>query len=72
MSESSSLHTAKAHTATAVAAGGTVYAADQLVKSFDEDDNSTNEHILKAAVGAAVAIGALELLHQDNHGLKNI
>jgi hypothetical protein len=70
MTESHNLHTIKAHTATAVAAGGTVYAADQLVKSFEKDDHSTSEHLLKAGVGAAVAVGALELLHQDQGGMK--
>ncbi|KAJ5742338.1 hypothetical protein N7533_011747 [Penicillium manginii] len=69
MADSSKYHDFKAHATTAVAAGGAVYAADQLVKSFEPDDHSTNTHIFKASVGAAVAVGALELLRRDGEGL---
>ncbi|GAB1200030.1 hypothetical protein APSETT444_009390 [Aspergillus pseudonomiae] len=71
MSDTSDLHTFKSHATTAVAAGGTVYAADQLVKSFDKDDEDTTSHLLKAAVGAAVAVGALEMLNKDGTGLPS-
>lgn len=64
MTDRPDLHSFKAHAITAVAAGGTVYAADQLVKSFEPEDHSTNTHILKATVGAAVAVGAIGLLRQ--------
>ncbi|KAE8356866.1 hypothetical protein BDV28DRAFT_144779 [Aspergillus coremiiformis] len=69
MTDTPTLHTFKAHAKTAVAAGGAVYAADQLIKSFDDDDDdsSTTSHLLKAAVGAAVAVGALEMLNHDEH-----
>ncbi|RHZ60719.1 uncharacterized protein CDV56_108647 [Aspergillus thermomutatus] len=68
MTESASLHDLKAHATTAVAAGGAVYAANQLVKSFEEDDKSMTQH-LKAGVGAAVAIGALEMLNKEDGSL---
>jgi hypothetical protein len=69
MADSSKYHDFKTHATTAVAAGGAVYAADQLVKTFEPDDHSANEHIVKATVGAAVAVGALELLRRDGEGL---
>ena len=46
----------------AVGATGAVVAADQLLKLTDEDDKSAS--LLKAGVGAAVAIGAWELLRR--------
>ena len=47
----------------AVGATGAVFAADQIVKSLDSEDQQLN-HALKAAIGAAVAIGAYELLRR--------
>ncbi|KAL4876727.1 hypothetical protein BJY04DRAFT_139095 [Aspergillus karnatakaensis] len=67
---SGSLHTYKAHATTAAAAGGTVYAANQLIKAFDDDDEDSTPHLLKAGVGAAVAIGALEMLRKDDDRLS--
>ncbi|RDW68781.1 uncharacterized protein DSM5745_08541 [Aspergillus mulundensis] len=64
-----SLHNFKAHATTAVAAGGAVYAANQLVKSFEDEDEAVAPHLLKAGVGAAVAIGALEMLRRDDGSL---
>lgn len=69
MPDNSSLHTIKAHATTVVGAGGAVYAADQLVKCFEDDDESTTSHLMKASVGAAVAVGAYEMLSKDNKSL---
>lgn len=48
----------------AIGATGAVMAADQVAKSMDREDNDQLEHLLKAGVGAAVAIGAYELLRR--------
>ncbi len=47
----------------AVGATGAVVAADELLKMADEEDSKTAS-LLKAGVGAAVAIGAYELLRR--------
>jgi hypothetical protein len=47
----------------AVGATGAVVAADELLKMTDEEDSKTAS-LLKAGVGAAVAIGAYELLRR--------
>jgi hypothetical protein len=47
----------------AIGATGAVFAADQAIKSMDSEDDQL-DHILKAGVGAAVAIGAYELLRR--------
>lgn len=48
----------------AVGATGAVVAADELLKMTDEEDSKTAS-LLKAGVGAAVAIGAYELLRRQ-------
>ncbi|KIW87626.1 uncharacterized protein Z519_11600 [Cladophialophora bantiana CBS 173.52] len=53
------LHTFSAHAETAVGAAASVYAAHELGKAFhDEDKHDVSDHYLKAAIGAAVAVGA--------------
>jgi hypothetical protein len=47
----------------AVGATGAVVAADQLLKMTDDEEDKTG-HLLKASVGAAVAVGAWELLRR--------
>jgi hypothetical protein len=47
----------------AVGATGAVVAADELLKMTDEEDNKTAS-LLRASVGAAVAVGAYELLRR--------
>ncbi|KIW23110.1 uncharacterized protein PV07_11336 [Cladophialophora immunda] len=67
------LHTFAAHAETAVAAVGSVYAANELGKALrDESKHEASDHYLKAAIGAAVAVGAFHQLskkvedHQDD------
>jgi hypothetical protein len=55
----------------AIGATGAVVATDQVAKSMDPDDNDQLEHLLKAGVGAAVAIGAYELLRRAELGSGN-
>jgi len=51
---------------TAVAAGGAVYSANELMKTINDDDKGdTSSHLLKAAVGAAVAVGAYEMMRRS-------
>jgi hypothetical protein len=47
----------------AIGATGAVVTADQLLKMTDEEEDKT-AHLLKAAIGAAVAVGAWELLRR--------
>ena len=50
----------------AAGATGAVLAIDQVEQAIDSEEHQLN-HALKAAIGAAVAIGAYELLrHNDN------
>jgi hypothetical protein len=56
------------HADMTVAAIAGVYAADQLMKGKEakEDlDKNTNQHLVRAAIGAAVAIGALKMMQGD-------
>ena len=48
----------------AVGATGAVMAIDQIMKSLDSKDH-TDSHLVKAGIGAAVALGAYELLKRD-------
>jgi hypothetical protein len=51
----------------ATGATGAVIAVDQVIKSTEPDGNQM-DHLLKAGVGAAVAIGAYELLRRAGNG----
>ena len=55
----------------ALGATGVVVATDQVVKSMDPEDDDQLEHLLKAGVGAAVAIGAYEMLRRAELGSDN-
>jgi hypothetical protein len=57
-SKSSELHTLSSHTEAVVGALGSTYATHELVKALDNDKLEAGDHYLKAAVGAAVAVGA--------------
>jgi hypothetical protein len=50
----------------AAAAMGGVYAADQLMKGMkdrkEEDHGDMKAHFVRAAIGAAIAVGALEMM----------
>ena len=48
----------------AVGASGAVIAIDQIMKSLDSKEHQTS-HLVKAGIGAAVALGAYSLLQQD-------
>jgi len=48
-------------------ATGAVIAADQIAKSIDSEEHKV-AHLSKAAIGAAVAIGAYELLRRESEG----
>jgi hypothetical protein len=48
----------------AIGATGAVVATDQVIKSMDSEEDNQLDHLLKAGVGAAVAIGAYELLRR--------
>lgn len=54
----------------AAGATGLVIATDQGFKSV-EDEKHRLEHIIKAGVGAAVAIGAYEMLRRAEHDPKS-
>jgi hypothetical protein len=47
----------------AIGATGAVVATDQAIKFMDSEDDQV-EHLLKARIGAAVAIGAYEVLRR--------
>lgn len=49
-----------------VAAGatGAVYAINEIFKTLDPEDKDTTEHLVKGGIGAAVAIGAWELIRR--------
>ncbi|KEF54267.1 uncharacterized protein A1O9_09433 [Exophiala aquamarina CBS 119918] len=58
------------HTEAAVGALGSAYAAHELVKALDDDKHEAGDHYLKAAVGAAVAVGAFyQLSKKADHPL---
>ncbi|KIW59463.1 hypothetical protein PV05_03910 [Exophiala xenobiotica] len=62
------LHTFKSHAELAAAALGSVYAANELSKALtDEDAHDNTDHYLRAAVGAAVAVGAYHQLQKKRH-----
>src|SRR6266536_4339296 len=48
----------------AVGASGAVLAIDQIMKSMDSKEHQTS-HLVKAGIGAAVALGAYQLLKDD-------
>ena len=48
----------------AVGATGAVMAVDQIMKGLDSKEHQTS-HFVKASIGAAVALGAFELLRRD-------
>ncbi|KIW92696.1 uncharacterized protein Z519_06543 [Cladophialophora bantiana CBS 173.52] len=65
-SEHNNLHSLKTNAGTAVMAVSGVYAANELGKAVTEDyPKDANEHYVKAAVGAAVAVGAFHLLKKQ-------
>ncbi len=47
----------------AIGATGAVVATDQVMKSLDPEDHQL-DHFLKAGIGAAVAVGAYEMLRR--------
>ncbi|KAE8443048.1 hypothetical protein EG329_002442 [Mollisiaceae sp. DMI_Dod_QoI] len=49
----------------AVGATSAIVAADQLLQATDPDEEKTS-HLVKAGIGAAIAIGAFELLRRQN------
>ncbi|CZR68883.1 uncharacterized protein PAC_18784 [Phialocephala subalpina] len=53
------------NTELAVGATSTIVAADQLLHAIDPHEDKTS-HLVKAGIGAAIAIGAFELLRQQN------
>jgi hypothetical protein len=53
----------------AVGATGAVLAIDQVEHTIDSEEHRLN-HALKAAIGAAVAIGAYELLRRNDNSAK--
>jgi hypothetical protein len=53
----------------AIGATGAIVAIDQVEHAIDSEEHQLN-HALKAAVGAAVAIGAFELLRRDDNSAK--
>lgn len=48
----------------AVGATNAIVAADQLLQATEEEDRKS--HLVKAGIGAAIAVGALELLRRQN------
>ncbi|OAL38017.1 hypothetical protein AYO20_02850 [Fonsecaea nubica] len=59
------LHSLKTNFEVAAMAASGVYAANELGKAVAEDYKDANEHYVKAAVGAAVAVGAFHLLQKQ-------
>jgi hypothetical protein len=54
------------HVGTAVAAGGAVLAANELMKTGeDADQDKKTSHLIKAAACAAIAVGAYEILNRQ-------
>jgi hypothetical protein len=51
----------------AVGATGAIISTDQVIKSTNSEDDKL-DHLLKAGIGAAVAIGAYELLRRAENG----
>ncbi len=49
----------------AVGATSAIVAADQLLQATDPDEDKAS-HLVKAGIGAAIAIGAFELLRRQN------
>ncbi len=49
--------------------GAALFAADQAVKSFENEDDHRMEHIINAGIGAAIAVGAYHMLKSssDHH-----
>jgi hypothetical protein len=69
------LHSLSSQTEVAAAALGSVYAANEMKKVIDNNDDPT-DHFVKAAVAAAVAVGAYEMLRRkkerfDSHSGSN-
>lgn len=59
-----SFHTLSSHAEVAAAALGSVYAANELGKALNDENNTATDHYLKASVGAAVAVGAWYRMHK--------
>lgn len=59
----------------AAAAISAIYAGDQLMKGVKanevQNEKDADSHFIKAAIGAAVAIGALELLKRDKEAVSH-
>lgn len=53
------------NTELAVGATSAIVAADQLLQATDPEEDKTS-HLVKARIGAAIAIGAFELLRRQN------
>jgi hypothetical protein len=49
-------------------ATGAVYAINEIFKTLDPEDKDTTEHLVKGGIGAAVAIGAWELIRRREAG----
>jgi hypothetical protein len=61
------LHTFSSHAEVAAAALGSVYAASELGKAIQDHEGGGNEHWVKAAIGATVAVGAYEMLSRKQN-----
>ncbi|OAP64595.1 hypothetical protein AYL99_00567 [Fonsecaea erecta] len=64
-SNNKGLHSFKTNVEVAAMAGSGVYAANELGKAVAEDYKDASDHYVKAAVGAAVAVGAFQLLKKQ-------
>ena len=59
------LHSTSGHLEMAAAAGSAVYATDELLQGLDEEESdAATSHYVKAAAGAAVAVGGYEMLRR--------
>ncbi|PVH69434.1 hypothetical protein DL98DRAFT_522189 [Cadophora sp. DSE1049] len=54
----------------AIGATGAVIATDQLLEATDPDHEDKTRHLVKASIGAAVAIGAWELYRRGEQNEK--
>ncbi|KIX99455.1 uncharacterized protein Z520_05031 [Fonsecaea multimorphosa CBS 102226] len=59
------LHSLKTNAEVAAMAASGVYAANELGKAISDDYKDASDHYMKAAVGAAVAVGAFQLLQKQ-------
>lgn len=65
-----SLHTFASHAEVAAAALGSVYAVNEFGKALADDTDGSDGRFIKAAVGAAVAVGAYHQLSKKADKIK--